>query len=180
MNILLAVDPGTRGCGVALFRNDVLFACAYVKNPERAGSDFFEVMALAHEVRRWSADHTPTTTEFGFPGRLVLEWPRVYTASKSKGDNNDLMPLVAVDAAVVALLGAPARRVYPHEWKGTLTKEQTRARIESRLSPGERVAYDEGVRVARSLAHNMIDAVGIGLHALGRMAPRKVLVIDDG
>lgn len=179
--LLLAVDPGIRGCGVALFKDSALIACAYAKNPVKSGSDFDAVISLAKEVYGWWNERLFDFYRGGeLDLRLVLEWPRVYTASKSKGDNNDLMPLVAVDAAVVALFGVPARRVYPRDWKSTLSKEQTQARVESRLRPmgggsGEWSAYCEGTDAARSLAHNVVDAVGIGLHALGRFEPVKVI-----
>jgi len=177
VSALLAVDPGIRGCGVALFRDGELRAAAYVRNAVRKGNDFDAVLSLARSVRAWVF---PADPYFGSDGdRAVLEYPQVYTASKSKGDNNDLLPLAAVDGAIVALLpglpGVSATRVLPRDWKHTMAHEAVEARVLGRLSPSERAVLDEALKDARSLGHNVIDAVGIGLHALGRFAPRKVI-----
>lgn len=175
-DLLLAIDPGIRGVGAALFLDGKLCAAKYVRNPVKKGNDFNAVMGVADEVRDvaavWGLEHDPMALR---PFRAVLEYPQVYTASKSKGDNNDLLPLAAVDGAIVALLGAPATRVLPREWKGTITKEAVEHRVISRLGPEEILVASAAFRDAKSLAHNVVDAVGIGLHALGRFTPKRVI-----
>jgi hypothetical protein len=175
---VLALDPGIRGCGVALFNGGLLEACAYVKNPVTSGDGPEAVFAMAREVDRWQPRLAADTV------RLVFEHPRIYTAAKSKGDNNDLMPLVAVDYAVAARF--PARtRVYPHEWKGTMPKSVCAARVLARLDGAERAEAELGVApflTTKSLdaaltderwkGHNVLDAVGIGLKHVGRFEPK--------
>ena len=129
--MILVVDPGIRGCGVALFdpNTKTLFSCSYVKNPRTEGNDVTAVLAMANAVaERFSGGFLYRTAH------VVIEWPRVYTASKSKGDNNDLPPLVGVGCAVAAIIATPSTSYFPHEWKGQITKEATLARVHSRLS----------------------------------------------
>ncbi len=161
---LLALDPGIRGCGVALFTEGRLVACDYVKNPVTKGDDFDAILAMGRAVLGRLQGYGPFD--------LIAEYPRVYLAAKSKGDNNDLLPLVGV-GAVVATFANSAVRVYPASWKGQLPKDVCHARIRSRLDAAELVILEAAAKRAKSLAHNMIDAVGIGLHHLGRFAPKK-------
>lgn len=55
--------------------------------------------------------------------------------------------------------------VPPVRWKGTLSKATTEARVRKALTPVEAARLPN---VAKSVAHNMFDAIGIGLWALGR------------
>ncbi|WP_246137120.1 hypothetical protein [Myxococcus llanfairpwllgwyngyllgogerychwyrndrobwllllantysiliogogogochensis] len=108
------------------------------------------------------------------PHQLVIEMPRVYSAAHQKGDQNDLIQL----AGVVGMLGgylpnvASRRSVYPRDWKGTVDADAFIERIKQRLSPVEHLRVE--LPSATSLHHNVWDAIGIGLHALGRLAPRRV------
>ncbi len=180
MSRLLALDPGIRGCGVALFEGEIrlangstiahhprLVACDYVKNPVKKGDDFGAVIAMAGQVHDWVLMENGNT-----PWLLVAEWPRIYTVSKSKGDNNELLPLVGVGCAV-ATFATSATRVFPHEWKHQLSKEVCHQRIRSRLDMNETNVLNDACARAKSLAHNTLDAVGIGLHHTGRFAPKK-------
>jgi hypothetical protein len=177
MEYVIAVDPGIRGCGVALFRGGVLVDCEYVRNPVKKGADFDAVVGAARAVDAWcfrSLEAIPN--DVGWSTRVVLEFPQVYTASKSKGDNNDLLPLAAVDGAIAALLGCPATRVAPRDWKGSMAHEAVEHRVASRLDGDEMFVIDEAFgRAGKTLAHNVTDAVGIGLHAVGRFTPRKAI-----
>lgn len=123
-------------------------------------------------------------TELGAAPRLyVYEWPQVIRAGRSKGDPNDLPGLAAVGAAVAAGLAVLSARQNvglrvvtrtPAEWTGGVPK----------VTEGDPWASARGVRVAARLSvaervlvpdsHDAIDAVGLGLHALGRFEPRRV------
>ena len=177
MEYVIAVDPGIRGCGVALFGDGKLLACEYVRNPVKKGADFDAVQALAKAVEAWLCRQPHIYTRDGDDTtRAVLEFPQVYTASKSKGDNNDLLPLAAVDGAIVALLGCPAERVAPRDWKGTMAHEAVVHRVASRLDYAEtEILSAAEMRAGKTYGHNVTDAVGIGLHAVGRFTPRKAI-----
>jgi hypothetical protein len=181
---LVAVDPGIRGCGVACFTDGVLDRAAYVKSPARSGNGLWECVAVARAVEDWYE---------GVADVVAVEWPQVYASRIMKGqqggdkDPNDLLALCGIDAAVATLLlevgwehgnpMSPSKFVTyrPREWKGQMTKEACHTRLRSRLSPDETAVVDAASREAKSLAHNMLDAVGIGLHHLGRLAPRRVI-----
>ncbi len=167
----LALDPGIRGCGVALFGGEGLaarlVACDYVKNPVKKGDDFEAMLAMAKAVHDWVL-----VNHGNVPFDLVAEVPRIYTVSKSKGDNNDLLPLVGVGCAV-ATFATSATRVYPHEWKAQVPKDIMHGRIKRRLNQDELGVWDAAEQRGKSLFHNTADSVGIGLYSLGRLAPKK-------
>lgn len=173
---ILSLDPGLRGCGVACFEAGHLTACAYLKNSVLQGDGPEAVLSMARIVWSWAPD---TET-------LIFEHPRVYTASKSKGDNNDLMPLVAI-GYVVASQFSSANRVYPHEWKGSMKKSVCNRRVLGRLTIVERSiveravaqfltkkTLDEALSDERWKGHNVLDAVGIGLHQVERFERHRV------
>lgn len=103
-------------------------------------------------------------------GQLVIEIPQVYRASKSKGDPNDLIK-VAVQAGQwierARLYGASVYRQLPQEWKGQVPKETHHKRILAVLNPTELARLP---KLPKSDAHNMLDAIGLGLFHLGRIS----------
>lgn len=156
MNHLVAIDPGVKACGVAVFDSGRL------------------TLALHQEV-------TPATTFtrqnwcFFAGGHVVIEMPRIYPGSRQKGDQNDLMRLAVVvgrlyEAALAA--GSTVELVEPRAWKGTLDGDAMVERIKGRLPIGE--SSQVFLPTAASLQHNVWDAIGIGLKKLGRLDPVKV------
>lgn len=155
---LLCVDPGLRGCGVAMFKEGTLVEAAYVKNPVESGRGYAAHAALGRAVcKSHSIAH-----------RVVIEHPRVYPGSaQQKGDLNDLLDVVAVGAAVATFAhAAEVATVFPSDWKGQVPKETMTERIRRSLTDAERAAIQ---KCPASLMHNVLDACGIGLHALGRL-----------
>lgn len=169
--VVLAVDPGIRGCGAALFAGGRLIECAYVASPCRGGERAAECATMAS----WVAG--------SYNGRyrvseLAVEWPRVYAsrirAGEAGADPNDLLALCGVNAALAALLAPAAASSYaPSEWKGQMKKGPSHLRVESRLGAEEREVYEAGSLGCRG--HNVRDAVGIGLHHLGRLDRKRVI-----
>lgn len=164
--MLLAIDPSVRSPGVALFdtRTNLLVLAARVKVPKSP----FPMMAAARAIHFWLNARTVF--------QLVFEMPQIYRASKSKGDPNDLISLAGVAMAVAGLCDLSPSEISaptPAEWIGNIPKFTTgdvksspRAqRILSRLSPDELQAVPN--------QHDAIDAVGLGLHRLGRLEPRR-------
>lgn len=164
MNYTLSIDPGIRGCGVALFADLELSWAGYIKNPSLRGNSSRDAaqMARAIKARGLTGDKV----------HLVLEYPQVYRGSKQKGDPNDLLALAAVDACLVILYPEAGVTVYkPRDWKGTVDGDVMLARIRGRLTDEEKARFE---KCPKSLEHNIVDACGIGLFALGRLNPRKV------
>jgi hypothetical protein len=155
--MLLAVDPGLNACGCALFAGPVLVHAHLVRNSASKHASFSErvkcmaiAVADAHEGLR----------------ELAVEFPVHYSAKhKQKGRQEDLLKLAAVVGALLSRLGLPSRTYFPYDWKHQLPKSVTRRRVSLRLSPEERAAM---ILPAASLQHNVYDAIGIGLHDVGR------------
>jgi hypothetical protein len=173
---LLALDPGIRGCGVARFADDRLVWCAYVKNPMKKGTGPAACASMVGALLH--------LTTAGTYDNIVVEWPRIYQrgGGKSKGDPNDLRDLCGVSAGLACYYrGLSISHVEPAEWKGQLPHEAVELRVLQHLSPqelgpDELEAYKEGLKSGgKTFGHNVTDAVGIGLHALGRFEPVRII-----
>jgi hypothetical protein len=171
--MILCVDPGIRGAGVALFEGETLFKAAYVRNPHSSGQGLVAQRAIAGAIIQWATLLKGKVCFWTGGAAFVGEWPQVYTASKSKGDpNTSLLPLCGVIAHISGAEDWDSRVEYkPREWKGTVDADVMTERIRSRLSEKEKAALEP---CAASLEHNMIDAVGLGLHHLGRLERKRV------
>lgn len=80
---------------------------------------------------------------------------------------NDLLSVNLCAGQWIHAVSAPyTRRLFPHQWKGGLSKERHAPRILGALSNAEQARLPKGM--AASKIHNVIDAIGIGLFELGR------------
>ncbi|RJS14631.1 hypothetical protein DRW03_34725 [Corallococcus sp. H22C18031201] len=177
--ILVSLDPGLRECGVALFDVDTgeLLAAGMPTNPEKRARGLAAWAPMGTAVAAFVSSHlAPLRTDSAAVSVTVAcECPQVYTAGKSKGDPNDLIELAGVVGRVAGALGAATETsVLPREWKGTLDGDVMVERIKSRLS--ERPHEHLRIQLPRAAdkQHNVWDAIGVGLHVLGRLSPRKV------
>lgn len=168
--MLVSVDPGLHVCGVALWSDGELseaWLAVAPTDPPPLGYLPWEWMAKA--VARDLADRTPR-----LGADLAIEVPQVYHQSKLKGDPNDLIDIALVAGAVAtrvaAYHGGVTTTYRPQAWKGSTPKKVMVERIKAKLSA------EEHLRVvpprAAALAHNVWDAVGIGLHHLQRQRRR--------
>jgi hypothetical protein len=165
--VILAIDPGIRGTGAALFDGQELVAADYVVgSPTGNGADaWLEILRTTHDfVKQYCYDRDTRVTE------TVVECPQVYTASHSKGDPNDLIPLAAIDGAVCgaywALHRSKATSYLPAQWKGQTPKAVHHNRIKALLTEQEkaRCVFPRET----SLHHNVWDAVALGMFHVGR------------
>ena len=163
---LLALDPSITRIGLALFVDGRLIDAGCLK-VTKEGHVLSRTVQAAQAVKAWCGD----------ADALVVEWPQIYKAKKSKGDPNKIVPLAGVCSAVAALLGCEPHMYLPRDWADNLPKCETvkgaktspRAyRIESRLQGGEQIVW------ARVKYHDAIDAIGIGLKHLGRFERSRV------
>lgn len=180
---IVALDPSLRRPGVAVFRAGMLIASdAIGQDNSDTGKEVLgdRITRNAQSVVRWILDHST------LPRVLVVEWPQVYAAVKSKGDPNDLLAVAGVGAAVSTMLAVcvannargvalDVRYISPADWCGQLPKIEKQSevwnsprtrRIVSRLSRQEKEVV--------TMRHDAIDAIGIGLHVLGRMIPTRI------
>lgn len=157
---LVAVDPGKRSCGVAVFEQRRLTQAWLARIPRGGGADLDAVALLARQVLRTLC--TTSVTE------ILLEWPQIYQGGKQKGDPNDLLFLAGLDGAIVSALPyAHATAVRPRDWKGTTDPDIVCARIKQIVQEAGESAIIQWP--CASLEHNVLDAIGIGLWHLGRL-----------
>ena len=179
---LLALDPGLNKPGVALFRGGKLVAAERVKiDPEYKDMPFAERCGrVAADILRWGAGHDMNPRTFAY------ELPQFYDSRKrkTKGDPNDLRCLIAIahDVAGALRLLQLARGVSltvlafePSQWTGNVPKATTGDPWSSPRGQrvGSRLSHDEAQAVVSS--HDAIDAVGVGLFAMGRLDLMRVL-----
>ena len=149
---LVAVDPGVKLAGVAIFDDTQLMAAYLVR-----GEHVFDTVQLVRTslLGKWRSNI-----------ELAIEKPQVYVQSKQKGDPNDLIDL-AIMVGALAYQFPSKTLYYPRQWKGQVPKDIMVARVKTKLSADEMKRV--GLPRAQSLHHNIWDAVGIGLHHRRRM-----------
>lgn len=140
---LVAIDPGKKKYGWALFQDAVLVDCGH--------QDTFGPMPPALQLR---------------PDEVVLEHPKVYPNQQGqRTDPNDLLGLCTANGRVLGYFlttnqDLAFRFVFPRTWKGQVPKEIQNRRDMRKLKAHERSVVPNN--------HNVKDAVGIGLWALQR------------
>ena len=150
---LLAVDPGVRAQGWALFVGDRLTQC---------GLASVETQPLLHDAL------LELHNALGNVDKLVVEIPQVYQQRHLKGDPNDLIDVaVSVGMVVATMPHKELKLVRPRDWKGTCPKKIHNQRVLALLTEKENSVLNT-CGVIPSLRHNVIDAIGIGQWALRR------------
>ena len=99
---------------------------------------------------------------------LVIECPQIYPGIRSKGNPNNLIAVAFEAGRISGLVRGTVRVVKPKEWKGSIKKEVMLKRILGRLTEPE-LALIKAINLPKSTEHNVVDAIGIGLFALGRL-----------
>lgn len=188
--MLLAIDPGVNSPGAALFSEGQLVGADRVPVPASyaAMPDGQRWLEVARLIANWAL----IKAEHGRIYEVAFERPQWYAREKSKGDPNQLAGVAGVAAGVAGMLSIHvnplAYKVHspkPAEWIGQLSKvcpvckgkakkkcvncrgsawETPRGRyIRKRLSEPELALVPD--------QNDAIDAVGLGLWALGRLTP---------
>lgn len=164
MKITLAIDPGKKLCGAALFVDDKL---RFLEVIEGAGP-----LEVIHAVDDWYLDKLMRLNHNAFQpiSLLVVEGQTIYRGV-SRENPNDLLPLAFVSGGICALVDAEeVRNPSPKEWTGSVKKAVRHQRLLARMSAEDR-ALVEGLTCSNRLAHNAVDAIGLGLFALGLLRP---------
>lgn len=174
---VLAIDPGLRRCGAAIFEGGLLVGAALVRGVAdttvRNGSVW---CAMAREVALFALAGGHQFT------RIMIEFPRIHRAA-ARGtamgaDPNDLLQLAATIGAIEATVRHKVacglvETCLPGEWKGTIPKAMVWERVLNHLS------VEEQARVmwpAASLREHVIEAIGIGLWTTGRAGRAMVRI----
>lgn len=151
MKTVIAVDPGKHHLGVAWFSGRQLDRAALIPTAEM--KDFLET---------WS----------GYTDELVIEKPRIYPHTIRKNDIADLSAKMGEIVGVFQFTGAEVFTYTPSEWKGQLPKRVTERRVKETLEKQGLLSLVELPR-RKSLAHNIYDAVALGLHHIQKKGRRK-------
>ncbi len=161
---LIAVDPGLRCLGVAVFFNGWLNSTYLIKNPE-AGRG----AKAWHGYTKTKMTGTADLLKDVIAGAdvLVVEMQSIYR--RGPGDPDDMLQVAGVAGVIAGMANLDARIVAykPREWKGTAPKDIFAKRILACLSSRETFAIS--TELPKSLVHNIYDAIGLGLKALGRL-----------
>ncbi len=177
MRVTMVIDPGLNRSGVAVFEEGTLTNAGTLEPPKGLSIIEKNVWIARHLLSYMRSEWLDAEVE------LVGEWPKIYKHGKGKGDPNDLPPLsgiVGACAGVLALMyDAKCYTYLPKEWSASTKKFETvkgatispRAKaIRRRLTTDETPVWD-AVKY-----HDTVDAIGIGLHHLGRSLTERVRV----
>lgn len=162
---LIAIDPGVRSMAIAVFDDVGTLQDAWNEAVPGFGS-------LSRLLEHWGSPSVRLVLRLQRHVRLVRivvgERQIVYPGAKGlKTNPNDLLDLAMCSGAFYGALCvdmvASLTLVEPAEWKAQVPKDITKKRIEELLAPSEKVNIKKGGEM-----HNVYDAIGIGLFALGR------------
>ena len=155
--MLISIDPGKKAAGVALFENNAL-CFAFL-----AQGELWE--ETAQQAIRTIKEFAPVQVFL----ELVIEEMQVY--ADRKVPSKDLIELSQQAGYFIgALRPNVAVSLYtPAAWKGQTPKDVMNKRIMNKLTPEELACIHWPL--AQSLRHNVKDAIGIGMHHIGRIEP---------
>lgn len=147
--VMIAIDPGVWRSGWAFFVGEYLKAAGFDDNSE------IESIIQSEPA-----------------GLLVIERPQVDTRTRRV----DLRDVLDLSLQVGRFLGVAhaqkfdERLYFPREWKGQMKKSVTRARAERTLTTAEKNRIPN---LEKAEAHNVWDAVALGLFSLDRKTPAR-------
>lgn len=169
---MIAIDPGVHSMAIAVFGDGGVLLDAW--NEESKSAFKIDVnLSVAEQIERWGSPSVRLINRLQSHvrlerNRIVGERQVVYPGAKGlKTNPNDLLDLAmcagAFYGALCVDMVATLTVVEPAEWKAQVPKDITRKRIETLLGSTEKMLIKKGGEM-----HNVYDAIGIGLFALGR------------
>lgn len=172
---VVTLDPGVRGCGLAVWDSGALVTAVYLPSPERVKVRGACAIAMAQALALWLMDHTWC--------EAVVEWPVQRNTAALRARRSDVSDLLGVASAcaLVLSLSGPVHTPTPEEWKGGVPKHIHTARVIGGALAADRLPRVKGYRSSapgqlsaldldriewtkrRDLNHNIVDAIGIGV-----------------
>jgi len=167
---LIAIDPGVHNMAIAKFTGSGVLIEAW-NEPRVYVADGRGEDTISGIVERWGSPSIRLLNRLQSHAnsyRIFGERQVVYPGAKGlKTNPNDLLDLAMCSGAFYGALCVEMRSnltlVEPAEWKAQVPKDITRRRIEGFLTDAEKAVIKKGGEM-----HNVYDAIGIGLFALGR------------
>lgn len=166
VSLHVAIDPG-RHTGVSAFQRGPsgwgLVRCGLLRSEAR------NVNGLVTDLCRDLGAFLGTVPGYTPGNTLATCELMVFRPDDSRSVAEDLIQVSTLGATLAGRVSAhPPRFVPALDWKGSVPKPIMDTRIRACLNEWEtRVAESSGVPLR--LLHNVIDSIGIGLHATGRM-----------
>jgi hypothetical protein len=169
---LIAIDPGVHNMAIAVFGDNGVLLDAWNEKDTRSSIEGL----LNETLERWGSpsvrliNRLQSHIRLGGVDRNLIVGERqvVYPGAKGlKTNPNDLLDLAmcagAFYGALCVEMKSALQVVAPAEWKAQVPKDITRKRIVGLLNHSEPLSIKKGGEM-----HNVYDAIGIGLFALGR------------
>ena len=160
---IIAIDPGVICTGVAkLFNSKVISVELHTRKIKELPERLAELRQQLNEYL--------FITEEREESIVLIEYPQIYTSRIRRGETREnprhLLDIAAICGVVVAVMSQSYECVFvnPAEWKGQVNGDVMTGRILARLTETEKELVPQS-----RLAHNGIDAIGLGLWACGRL-----------
>lgn len=172
--IKLAIDPG-ENTGIAWFFDGELVGC---------------YLAAPGDTLVVPRGFVTIGDKFASPAHCVIELPQFYPIgvyhrmAKGNRRNGDALAMRVANSLIresVTLgewkqqarrLGMSLEEVLPRTWKGQMKKQAMLKCIVENMRPSER-ALVKALGLPKSLVHNVLDAVGLGLWSCDRLEVRR-------
>lgn len=170
---LIAIDPGVHSMAIAVFDDSGPRKLVDAWNESRVlVVDGRAEDTISDIVELWGCPSLRLVNRIqrhvGTGSRIFGERQVIYPGARGlKTDANDLLDLAMCTGAFYGAISVEMRSrltlVEPAEWKAQVPKDICRRRIEGLLTDAEKAVIKKGGEM-----HNVYDAIGIGLFALGR------------
>lgn len=153
MEYVIGIDPGKHHFAWSLFMRDKLIDC---------GLEFFKDNNYIDLLNSIS---------LGIHSITYIEKPQIYKDMKEKNPNDLIDVGIAIGRIYEQIIDlTDIKLVLPHDWKGSVPKNIMLKRIKKQLNKTEEKLFKEKTKnIKRSLQHNIIDAIGIGLFFIKRL-----------
>lgn len=160
MKILMAIDPSINYCGVAIFDMKAKIVLQHIlvqpdKIAKRDGEFYDRAFSIFGKVNALREKYKVDVVACELPDHWAV-------AGFEARESGSITKLAFMCGLFYAFRNSLNRFVFalPREWKGQLSKEVMKNRIESSyVGKGEgKFSSDEW----KSLNHNVVDAIGIG------------------
>jgi len=162
IDYLLSIDPSVRATGCALWKDGQLVDVAIIRTqatqPTLAPATW---RYITHQMHLWVGVRAPSL--------MASERPVHHKGSGRKSDPETLLALAMLVGALATSYPCHTQLKTKAQWAGTAPKEIVCQRVLARLTPAEAQTLHDTYNGPPHLLHNVLDAVGVGLHALGRM-----------
>jgi len=156
MQTIIAIDPGNDGTGLAVFKGGELWACETFVMRRKYPWDIKLIM-YTKIMRRKLRFYEPDIVGLEFP--IMMSSATGQTSARSGA----LVKLTMLAGAIYyqcRVVCKDTRLITPSKWKGQLKKDVTIKRIKRTI--------DADILEHLSPTTHAWDAIGIGLHILGR------------